>query len=223
MFAYLLVALLNGSPLEAPESTCRAALAHLHQNVPALRRIVQPLVFDLRIAPRIVPGTTRPALENMAGIVDGLEYDFTYPVRFAHGFHPLPGVTRMSQHEVWFDTRWLAPDGDFTHAHAWTEERTYWLDVAPLPPVALLRCRTVHFSFELPDSGPGMAALPYPQEWMWKEQEDPGQKKYRAAQALWKKESAARYLERELNPRKISRIEKWTLRKEESGCCPARR
>lgn len=215
MLSYLLAALWNGSPPQVVDTTYQASLEHLHRTVPALRRITGPLIFDLRIAPRVIPGTTRPALERLVGIVDGFEFDFSYPVQFTHEFHPLPGVTRVSNHEVWFDTQWLAPDGDFTHAHVWTEDRTWWLDIAPLPPLALLHCRIVHFNFDLPDSRQGMAATPYPQEWMWKEEEDPGQKKYRAARALWKEESAARYLDRELYPVKMSRIQKWTTGKED--------
>ena len=98
--------LLGSLPVEIAPHALERTLTHLRCHVPELRKLARALEFDLKIEPQIYWGMTRPALENMVGIVKGTEYDFSYPVSFTRRFYPIPGILRESSHQVWFDTRW---------------------------------------------------------------------------------------------------------------------
>lgn len=155
----LVLALLDGMPYHTSLEDCRAVVETVHRRCPPLRSITGPLVFDLRVEPRIHFGMTRRQLENLVGFTNGMETDFSYPVKFTHSFEPLPWLTRSSRHQVEFDTNWLTSDGGLGHIYRWREERGYWLTGFGRS-VEFLRIDSRHFGAAgYPDSSKG---CPYP-------------------------------------------------------------
>ena len=196
-------------PVKVPFDDARTAMESLRR-IPALRRLAAPLAFDLHIQPRIYWGMTRPALENMVGIVDGLEFDFVYPVTFTRRFQLLPGIIRESHHTVWFDTRWHSSDGDITHAFRWHETRIFSLRLGPWISLPLVEMPTLNFgSAEWPECPEGQTS-PYPADLVHDHANDPRMERYRDARRIFLEESSARYEEARRNGTVASLAEKAT-------------
>ncbi len=185
-------------PVKVPFNDARVALESLRR-VQEFRRLAAPLAFDLHLQPRIYWGMTRPALENMVGIVDGLEFDFVYPVTFTRRFQPLPGIVRESRHTVWFDTRWHSSDGHITHAFRWRETRTYSLRLGAWISLPMVEMPAKTFGSEVWPECPEGQTSPYPSELVHDHANDPRMERYRNARRIFLEESSARYEEARRN------------------------